>query len=166
MKFSYSNQSVRLYNNQDINVIQRINPFTNTEILCKEDAIAWVKEYVLTLYGANQIFIEVQLDTDDDVISINKDYVFKLKESTRKLTGKYEIKIQGGHEDIVKEVEFIDGETTIELTFNKANIYEFIFDSEFYIGQTKYLHLVDESEDVTSKSMNNLIVGYKFLVTE
>lgn len=169
MKFLYDNTVARLYDNKYVNVIQAKNPYNNTDITNKEEALEWAKQYLLEVHDSNLIYFELELVTDneEELLITNKKYNLKLKETTGRLTGKYNITINSENETISKEAMFADGEASIDILFKYADIYEVMLEVPFYIGQDKYLTLIDESDvPVTISKHSNSINHYKIIVAD
>lgn len=158
MKLEYNLGCAHLFDDNDINVEQYINPYINEPIKSKEDALLWAKQYLAYSHDSMILYFNLECKNNNEMTFYTDiEYDFVVSETTGALNGEYDLKIKNG--DIVKSrtIKFTQGEALIPLTFKSNGHYELVLDNEFIIDEQKYLALIDVSEsDLEVASIDNL----------
>ena len=158
MKFEYNNTCTLIDSSKHVHVVQKLNPFTMTEINSLEDAQVWTRQYLMNQFNAQAIFFKLEVYKNDELIeeslTTHEDYKIKLKETTGRLVGKYSMNIQ--NEDVSFELlfNFMDGEAESIVDFNNTGVYELDLSCEFFIGEDKFLPLINISDEE-----NNMMIS-------
>lgn len=153
MNFVYDGYTARLFDNKYVNIVQDNNPYINTVISNKPEAEIWLRQCLSHIYDAMPLYMKI-LSNDDKFIT-GETYRLFIKESTGNLTGSYSIIFNGKSNKIEHEAIFVDGEAIIEIKFKNSDVYEIDLDNEFFIGNQKYIYIIDNSNDSIEAIENN-----------
>lgn len=170
MKVRYDNSTLYITDDSGLNISQSFDPKTGKRFENIDDATEYLFRYIKEDLKSSIIYFEMSVFNEDgelaDINNISKDeiYVVTLKESTGRLTGKYDIIFRSQDFDMVKTFTFMDGEASRKLMFNLSNEYKVILDNKFTIGQDTYLTLIDEMADNSFETFSSKQVSKDFLL--
>ena len=153
MNFVYDGYTARLFDNKYVNIVQDNNPYINAVISNKSEAESWLRQCLSYIYDAMPLYMKI-LSNDDKFIT-GETYRLLIKESTGNLTGSYSIVFNGKNNKIEHEAIFVDGEAIIEIKFKNSDVYEIDLDNEFFLGDQKYIYILDNSNDSIKAIENN-----------
>lgn len=153
MRFKYDSAAYLQDENKHINVEQLVNPFNMKNINNFEDAEKWMRQFLSFELNAQPLFFSLaikNIENDMQAYELvkNKVYSFTITESSGRLSGEYQTTISclDNNEKIEVTLMFADGEATIEHSFDSKGNYRFDLDNDFYIGQDKFIAIINESD--------------------